>query len=170
MPVLNNALTISLDVAYNQNSIGISVRSLGYPREDFSGLSIGDKVIFHGDSDFEILITDYKVIGGFLTDYEIQVVVKRLPKSEFTPTPEYLEQEIVKVKERGKVSAFDGDIVIEFLNSGILGKEIKIYSSGYVSKNAIVSVGGEIKYESDHKYLIIVTNYGNDGLELTISR
>jgi hypothetical protein len=170
VPALNNALTISLDVAYNENSIGISVRSLGYPREDFSGLSIGDKVVFHGDSDFEILITDYKVIRGFLTDYEIQVVVKRLPKSEFTPTPEYIQQEIVKVKERGKVSAFGGDIVIEFLNNGVLGKDIKIYSSGYVSKNALVSVGSEIKYEGNHKYLIIVTNYDNNELEFTISR
>ncbi len=170
VPVLNSAITISLDTAYNENSIGISVRSPGYPREDFSGLSIGDKVVFHGASDFEIFVTDYKVISGFLSDYEIQTVAKRLPKSEFTPTAEYTSQEIVLVKLGGEVNCFDGEVIIEYLKNGILGKEIKIRSSGYVSKNAIVSVGSEFRYEGKYNYTMVVTNYSDEGLELTVSK
>jgi hypothetical protein len=101
-------------------------------------------------------------------DYEIQVVVKKMPKSEYTATPEYMLQEIVLVKLGEEVSVFDGEIFVEYIKNGLLGKEIKIRSSGYVSEDFVVGVGSKIKYEGKHSYAIVITNYSNIGLELTV--
>jgi len=172
-PTINNAITISLDYAFNANSISISVRSLGYPRQTYETLRLGDKVIFHGSNDYEILIADFKDRSGlFSTNIEIQVVVKKLSLLDYTPTPENTVQEIVMVKASKEVNVFDGEIIIEFQRFELFNNyRIKIRSIGYISEGYNVVVGSRITYKGKYDYTIVVTNYSDtEGLEFTVSK
>lgn len=168
--VLNGMLTISLDFAPNENSIQISVRSQGYQRQTFEGLSIGDKVVFHGSSDYEIAITDFRVVSGFLSTHKIQVVVKTFQSSESALTPTAAITEIITIKSGEEQKIFNGEIIIEFSNT-LFGYQIKVRSTGYVSQTYIMGIGSKFKYEGKYTYLMTITNYDtNTGLELRVSK
>lgn len=170
--VLSDVLTISVDRAFSENDISISVRSPGYQRQTFENLIVGDKVVFHGQLDYEILIADFTAkINVFVSDYDVQMVVRAISSLEKKPTPVPVVKEIVVIEIGEEVDVFNGEITIAFVSDSFLNHQIKVSSSGYVSETYFISTGRKMRYDGEYTYLIVVTDFNTAGrVELTVSK
>ena len=174
---MHGEITISLDHALGSSNLGISVRAPGYVKQDFQQLAVGDEVLFDGDASFRILIADYRVISGFISDYEIQVVVTKLNPEELETgsTQEPVVQEIVKLKAGEEISVFGGEIFIEYEKyaKGLLSYHVvKVRSDGYVSQSYTLNRGSKVKFLGKYTYTIVLTDYDSDSgyLHLVVSK